>query len=162
VAVRNLRNAALPMTGTEFAEETGRTTVAGAAIELALVRISPTLHALTLRATGEYRRFEGIARDPGDPETTRRLDEIGYRVGGEIVLGSFMSTRVGYIEDPLRELSDLTFGAGVEFLVPLIRVNVRGDYARVPTRSLLRPAEAASFSSDERHERYAATAWIDF
>jgi hypothetical protein len=162
VAVRNLANDDLAVTGTDLIDETGRTFLTAAALELAVGRFAPDRYALIVRATGEYRTYSGRLRDPAAPATTTEFATDGYRVGGEVVFGGLMSTRVGYIEDDLRCLNDLTFGGGLELFVPLLRINVRADYARVPTRSFFRLADAGRFAASERHDRFAAAAWIGF
>jgi hypothetical protein len=162
IAVRNVGAAELTRAGDVVGEELGRTTAAGAALEFGMGRLTARTHALVLTVAGEFRRQELRREDAGRDGPGYREILQGGSVGGEVLLGGFLSTRVGWVDDPARRVDDLTFGAGLQFLIPEIRISVRGDYARVPLR-LLVPREAVpTVSPVANHERFGVSAWIDF
>ena len=45
----------------------------------------------------------------------------------------------------------------MQFLIPELRINVRGDYAHVPLNSV-----APGSAPEDLVDRYSAVAWIDF
>ncbi|MFO7654492.1 MAG: hypothetical protein R6X25_11840 [Candidatus Krumholzibacteriia bacterium] len=146
--------------GTEI--HAGRTSAVGVAVDLGLGRVSPVTHAAELRVAAEVRRLEvAYAAGPPPLATAQREDE-SLHLGAEMVLAGVFSARMGYVDDPLRDLGEISYGAGVQFLVPGLRIHVRGDYARVPLRTVLPLSDLSLAAPYDRLDRYALGVWIGF
>ena len=161
VVLRNVGNGQFEVADSDLIEEAGKTTVVGGGAELALGRRTPTRHIAVLRVAAEFRHFE--QQRPDDTFTQQLLvvqDSEHY--GAELLLGGFVSGRIGYVVDSNRDLSETTYGAGAQLMIPGLRIHVRLDYARVPAQTMGIPAPAAGEAALEDLDRYSGAAWISF